>query len=136
MSGWWRWRGWRCRRCRTSKSTGRSYGPKLAQVALTFGADHLDRVSAIDDAALGRRRTPVEDVKRNIAAAGFDAGRARPEATIASPAMTPVRLGAVSYLNTKPLVYGLDADPDLFAVRFDVPAQCARCCTRAASTSG
>ena len=24
--------------------------------------------------------------------------------------MKPVRLGAVSYLNTKPLVYGLDAD--------------------------
>ena len=36
-----------------------------------------------------------------------------------------VRLGAVSYLNTKPLVYGLDAHPDLFSVRFDVPAQCA-----------
>ena len=39
--------------------------------------------------------------------------------------MTPVRLGAVSYLNTKPLVHGLDARPDLFAVRFDVPSQCA-----------
>jgi chorismate dehydratase len=36
-----------------------------------------------------------------------------------------VRLGAVSYLNTKPLVYGLDARPDLFSVRFDVPAKCA-----------
>jgi len=39
--------------------------------------------------------------------------------------MTPVRLGAVSYLNTKPLVHGLDARPDLFDVRFDVPSQCA-----------
>lgn len=39
--------------------------------------------------------------------------------------MTPVRLGAVSYLNTKPLVFGLEARPDLFTVRFDVPAQCA-----------
>ena len=39
--------------------------------------------------------------------------------------MTPVRLGAVSYLNTKPLVHGLDARPDLFSLRFDVPAQCA-----------
>jgi chorismate dehydratase len=38
---------------------------------------------------------------------------------------TPVRLGAVSYLNTKPLVYGLDQRRDLFALRFDVPAQCA-----------
>jgi len=47
------------------------YGPKLAQVALTFGANDLDRVSTIDDASLGRRRTAVEDVRRNIAAAGF-----------------------------------------------------------------
>lgn len=38
---------------------------------------------------------------------------------------TPLRLGAVSYLNTKPLVYGLDAYPDKFDVRFDVPAKCA-----------
>jgi chorismate dehydratase len=39
--------------------------------------------------------------------------------------MKPVRLGAVSYLNTKPLVYGLEQRPDLFNVRFDVPARCA-----------
>jgi chorismate dehydratase len=37
----------------------------------------------------------------------------------------PVRLGAVSYLNTRPLVHGLDAQPDRFSLRFDVPAQCA-----------
>ena len=49
------------------------YGPKLAQVALTFGANDLDRVSAVDDESLGRRRTSVEDVRRNIAAAGFTA---------------------------------------------------------------
>jgi 2-iminoacetate synthase ThiH len=49
------------------------YGPKLAQVALTFGANDLDRVSALDDDSLGRRRTSVEDVRRNIAAAGFAA---------------------------------------------------------------
>ena len=36
-----------------------------------------------------------------------------------------MRIGAVSYLNTKPLVYGLDAYPDQFDVRFDVPAKCA-----------
>lgn len=34
-----------------------------------------------------------------------------------------VRLGAVSYLNTRPLVEGLD--PARFDVRFDVPARCA-----------
>jgi chorismate dehydratase len=39
--------------------------------------------------------------------------------------MTALRLGAVSYLNTKPLVYGLDAHPDQFDVRFDVPSKCA-----------
>lgn len=37
----------------------------------------------------------------------------------------PIRLGAVSYLNTRPLVYGLDAEAERFSVRFDVPAQCA-----------
>jgi chorismate dehydratase len=36
-----------------------------------------------------------------------------------------VRLGAVSYLNTAPLVYGLESRRDLFDLRFDVPAQCA-----------
>ena len=47
------------------------YGPKLAQVALTFGANHLDRVSPIDDETLGRRRLAVEDVKRNIRRGGL-----------------------------------------------------------------
>jgi len=48
------------------------YGPKLAQVALTFGADHLDAVAASSDPALGRRRATIEDVERNIRAAGFE----------------------------------------------------------------
>ena len=39
--------------------------------------------------------------------------------------MSALRLGAVSYLNTKPLVYGLDANPHSFSVRFDVPSRCA-----------
>lgn len=47
------------------------YGPKLAQVALTFGADDLDAVTASDDAPDGRRRAPLEEVRRNIEAAGF-----------------------------------------------------------------
>lgn len=49
------------------------YGPKLAQVALTFGADDLDSVAADDDAARGWRRAPVEEVRRNIEAAGLSA---------------------------------------------------------------
>lgn len=39
--------------------------------------------------------------------------------------MSLVRLGAVSYLNTKPLVFGLERESDRFSLRFDVPAQCA-----------
>jgi aminodeoxyfutalosine synthase len=48
------------------------YGPKLAQVALTFGADHLDGVSADNDLSMGPRRGTIEDVERNIRAAGFE----------------------------------------------------------------
>lgn len=48
------------------------YGPKLAQVALTFGADFLDAVPATSDDSLGRRRGTIEDVERNIRAAGFE----------------------------------------------------------------
>ncbi len=45
------------------------YGPKLAQVALTFGGDDVDGVSAVDDMSLGRRRAPLEEIRRNIIAA-------------------------------------------------------------------
>ena len=48
------------------------YGPKLAQVALTFGADDIYGVSASDDAPEGRRRAPLEEIRRNIEAAGFE----------------------------------------------------------------
>jgi aminodeoxyfutalosine synthase len=48
----------------------RLYGPKLAQVALTVGADDLDAVSASDGTGEGRRRSALEDVRRNIRAAG------------------------------------------------------------------
>jgi aminodeoxyfutalosine synthase len=47
------------------------YGPKLAQVALTVGADDLDAVSAVDDESEGRRRAPLEEVRRNIQAAAL-----------------------------------------------------------------
>jgi chorismate dehydratase len=36
----------------------------------------------------------------------------------------PLRLGAVSYLNVRPLVFGLEARPEV-RLRFDVPAECA-----------
>lgn len=48
------------------------YGPKLAQVALTFGADDLDGVPADPGPnLLGPRRAVLEEVKRNIRAAAF-----------------------------------------------------------------
>jgi chorismate dehydratase len=37
-----------------------------------------------------------------------------------------VRLGAVTYLNARPLVYGLENHPDRFDVRYDIPSECAR----------
>lgn len=39
--------------------------------------------------------------------------------------MTVARLGAVDYLNARPLVYGLELRSDLFHLRFDVPSKCA-----------
>ena len=38
--------------------------------------------------------------------------------------MTPVRLGAVGYLNARPLVYGLERQPR-FHLRYDIPSECA-----------
>jgi chorismate dehydratase len=38
----------------------------------------------------------------------------------------PVRVSAVSYLNTRPLVHGLAARADLFSLSFDVPSRCAQ----------
>jgi chorismate dehydratase len=38
--------------------------------------------------------------------------------------MSQVRLGAVGYLNARPLVYGLGRSPG-FSLRFDVPSECA-----------
>jgi chorismate dehydratase len=38
--------------------------------------------------------------------------------------MTAVRLGAVGYLNARPLVYGLDRQPR-FDLRYDIPSECA-----------
>ncbi len=55
------------------------YGPKLAQVALTFGADFLDAVPATTDESLGKRRETVADVERNIRAAGFEPQEYRAE---------------------------------------------------------
>jgi chorismate dehydratase len=39
--------------------------------------------------------------------------------------VSPVRLGAVDYLNVRPLVHGLDRHTDRVSLRFDVPSVCA-----------
>ena len=48
------------------------YGPKLAQVALTVGADDVDNVAAQDPGILGTRRSPLEEIKGNIKAAALE----------------------------------------------------------------
>lgn len=45
------------------------YGPKLAQVAIAFGADDIDGIETVDTLNLGPRRAPVEDIARQIRAA-------------------------------------------------------------------
>jgi aminodeoxyfutalosine synthase len=48
------------------------YGPKLAQVALTVGADDVDGVAAAESGALGTRRSAIEEIRNNIRAAGLE----------------------------------------------------------------
>lgn len=45
------------------------YGPKLAQVAIAYGANDLDGVAAVDRIDLGPRRSSREEVERQIRAA-------------------------------------------------------------------
>jgi hypothetical protein len=45
------------------------YGPKLAQVAINYGASDIDGINPMDDESLGHRRSPVEDIERQIRAA-------------------------------------------------------------------
>jgi len=45
------------------------YGPKLAQVAIAYGANDIDGVAVIDALNLGPRRSPKEDIERQIRAA-------------------------------------------------------------------
>ena len=48
------------------------YGPKLAQFALTTGAEDVDGVAAVDPGTLGTRRSPIEEIRGNIRAAGLE----------------------------------------------------------------
>ena len=64
-----------------------------------------------------RRRSP-EHSRRGLRSRGTQ----RPPRD--SGAMSRVRLGAVGYLNARPLTFGLDQSPR-FDLRYDVPSQCA-----------
>lgn len=46
------------------------YGPKLAQVTLTMGADDVDGIAAFDPGTLGSRRSALAEIVGNIRAAG------------------------------------------------------------------
>lgn len=46
------------------------YGPKLAQVAIAYGANDVDGIAAMTDPAAGQRRSPKEEIERQIRAAG------------------------------------------------------------------
>ncbi|HWF86284.1 MAG TPA: hypothetical protein VG222_15600, partial [Vicinamibacterales bacterium] len=65
------------------------YGPKLAQVALTVGADDLDAVSPVNETPDGRRRAPLEEVRRNIRAAGQEPVERNGRFDLVEPTLTP-----------------------------------------------
>jgi aminodeoxyfutalosine synthase len=46
------------------------YGPKLAQVAIAYGANDIDGIAAVTDPSVGVRRSPKEEIERQIRAAG------------------------------------------------------------------
>ena len=48
------------------------YGPKLAQVALTVGADDIDGVAAVETGLLGTRRSAIEEIRGNVRAAALE----------------------------------------------------------------
>jgi aminodeoxyfutalosine synthase len=48
------------------------YGPKLAQFALTTGANDVDGVAATDPGTLGTRRSPLEEIRGNIRSAALE----------------------------------------------------------------
>lgn len=58
-----------CRNVPTIQVDWPLHGPKLAQVAIAYGADDIDGIAYVDTGALGRRRSPVEDIERQIRAA-------------------------------------------------------------------
>ena len=52
-------------------------------------------------------------------------GAASPLADTPGAAL-PLRIGAVGYLNARPLTWALDREPSRWQVRYDLPSVCAR----------
>jgi len=48
------------------------YGPKLAQVAIAYGANDIDGVAVVDALNLGQRRSPTQEIERQIRAASAE----------------------------------------------------------------
>src|SRR5688572_30641585 len=57
--------------------------------------------------------------------AGRAVGSAKASAERSAEHRSPVRVGAVGYLNARPLTWALDRQPDRWRVRYDVPSVCA-----------
>ena len=68
------------------------------------------------------RRSAATSGRRRWSRSRRNAPLSRP---IGSAMTDAIRLGAVDYLNARPLVYGLELRTDLFSLRFDVPSKCA-----------
>ena len=98
-------------------------GAKLSQSCLLFGANDIDAVPARDDMPHGPRRAILEEVRRNLDGRVARAGRARRRIPPARRGV--IRIGAVGFLNARPLAYGLDRDPRV-SLRLDLPSVCAR----------
>src|SRR5690349_24590920 len=49
-----------------------------------------------------------------------------PTHRVARSGHEPVRIGAVGYLNARPLTWALDRSPERWQVRYDLPSVCAR----------
>src|SRR5688572_19038649 len=58
----------------------------------------------------------------------FDATSRRPGSSPSSAtaglSSVPIRIGAVGYLNARPLTWALDGHPDRWSIRYDVPSVC------------
>ena len=61
-----------CRNIRAIQVDWPLYGPKLAQVAIAYGANDIDGIAPVADPAAGHRRSPKEDIERQIRAAGAE----------------------------------------------------------------